>query len=406
MSETSRGYISAAVILLIVVGASPALAQKVTTVEDLTLEQTLVQLTNLGPRPTGEAIALTTAIEIATTPFATSSGGFVFKLDPATGLLARTTTTFGPSFMERAMTAGEGKLSMGATFSGTTYDKIGDFRLSNLPLLSVAASNAAAARTGTGNLRLSSRILAISGNVGVTDKLDVGVVVPLVSLKLEGTTALISGTGAQVRLAETAGTFSGLGDVAATAKFQFLKFKGPDLPDPGGVGLLVTMRLPTGDRDNLRGLGIYRTMISGVVSAGKGKIRPHGTAGFEYWSKQLRVSTGSGTVEARHLIQYAGGIEVEAAPKLTLLLDFMGQHVRSGGRVGLVTDTIEANPAGVSSIQSLVAAGEGIRKLLFLPGLKLNVKGKMLVSLNAIVTLHNNGLHSKVTPVVGINLTL
>jgi hypothetical protein len=406
MSDTSRGFISAAVIVLIVVGASPALGQKVTTVEDLTLEQTLVQLTNLGPRPTGEAIALTTAIEIATSPFGTSSGGFVFKLDPATGLLARTTTTFGPSFTERALTAGEGNLSMGATFSGSTYDKISDFRLSNLPLLSVAASNAAAARTGTGNLRLSSRTLAISGTLGVTENLDVGVVVPLVSLKLEGTSALISGTGAQVRLAETTGTFSGVGDIAAMAKLRFLKFKGPDLPDPGGVGLLVQMRLPTGDRDNLRGLGIYRTLIAGVVSAGKGKIRPHGTAGFEFWSKHLSVSTGSATVNVRHQIQYAGGIEVEAHPKLTLLVDFLGQHIRRGGQVDLVTDTLAANPDGVSSIQSLVAVADGIRKALLVPGLKLNLKGKMLVSLNAIVTLHNNGLHSRVTPVVGLNLTL
>jgi hypothetical protein len=30
----------------------------------------------------------------------------------------------------------------------------------------------------------------------------------------------------------------------------------------------------------------------------------------------------------------------------------------------------------------------------------------MLLSLSAIVTLKNNGLHSTVTPVVGINLTM
>jgi hypothetical protein len=54
----------------------------------------------------------------------------------------------------------------------------------------------------------------------------------------------------------------------------------------------------------------------------------------------------------------------------------------------------------------MVAVADGIRKALLVPGLKLNLKGKMLVSLNAIVTLHNNGLHSRVTPVVGLNLTL
>ncbi len=38
--------------------------------------------------------------------------------------------------------------------------------------------------------------------------------------------------------------------------------------------------------------------------------------------------------------------------------------------------------------------------------MKVNLKGKMLLSLSAIITLQNNGLHSKVTPVVGLNLTM
>ena len=406
MSVATRVRTAAAVATFVLAGASVSLAQKVTTIGDLTLQQTIVQLTDVGPRPSGEAIALTTALEIATQPFGTSSGGFVFKLDPATGLLARTSTTFGPSFTERALTAGEGNVSIGATFSGTTYDKISDFSLSRLPLLSGTAPTAAGSRTGTADLNLSSRTLALSGTVGVTDTLDIGVVVPLVTIKLNGTSALVSGTGNQIRLAETAGSFSGLGDIAAMAKFRFVKFKGPDLPDPGGAALLVNMRLPTGDKDNLRGLGIYRTMIGGTVSGGKGKFRPHGMAGFEYWSKGVHVSTGSETVTVRHQIQYAGGIEVEAHPKLTLLVDFLGQQIRGGGQVGLVTDTPPANPDGISSITSMAALAEGIRKALLVPGLKLNVKGKMLVSLNAIITLHNNGLHSTVTPVVGVNLTL
>jgi hypothetical protein len=39
------------------------------------------------------------------------------------------------------------------------------------------------------------------------------------------------------------------------------------------------------------------------------------------------------------------------------------------------------------------------------PGVKVNLKGKLLVSLNAIVALHDSGLHSRVTPFAGIDLT-
>jgi hypothetical protein len=407
-SKAMRRHVPVAVTMLTLVCASSASAQKVTIVEDLTLQQTFVQLTNpLSGRPTGEAIGLTTALEIATAPFGTSSGGFVFKLDPSTGLMARTTTTFGPSFTERALTAGAGQVSMGATFSATTYDELSGMDLSRLPVGSTSASSALVSRTGTADFQLTSKTLAISGTVGVSENLDVGVVVPLVSLKFTGTSALVRGDGVVTRLAETTGVFSGIGDIAALVKYRFVKFKGGPLPDPGGVALLVNMRLPTGSRDNLRGLDIYRTMVGGVVSFGKGRIRPHGNAGFEYWSKKVgapvNITTGEG-VDVRHQILYAAGVELEATPKVTFLVDFLGQHIKGGGQVGSIAET--PLPAGVTSMQSLVALSEGIRKALLVPGLKVNLKGKLLLSLNAIITLKNNGLHSTVTPVVGLNLTM
>ena len=57
-------------------------------------------------------------------------------------------------------------------------------------------------------------------------------------------------------------------------------------------------------------------------------------------------------------------------------------------------------------MESLVALPEGIQKLLLVPGLKMNLKGKLLLSLNAVIALKHSGLHSTVTPVVGIDLSL
>ena len=101
------------------VAAQPVAAPplKVTTVEGLSLRQTVSTLTQTAGGAAGEALGLAIALEVGTTPFSTSSGGFVFKLDPATGLQVRTATTFGPSFAERALTAGEGKVTVGANFT-------------------------------------------------------------------------------------------------------------------------------------------------------------------------------------------------------------------------------------------------------------------------------------------------
>ena len=230
MKISSRRPVRIAVAFLTLAYASPARAQKVTTGPDLTGKQVLEQLANQGAGAvSGDTIAVATAIDVATMPFGTSSGGFEFKLDPATGLLARTTTSFGPSFVERALTAGEGKVSVGATFSSTNYDKLSDFSLSNLPLGSVASSSPIVSGTTTGNLKISSQTLAISGAVGVSPKIDIGVVVPLVTVKLSGTSSFVNGNGVVGRFVETNNKFFGVGDIAALAKFRVLKFKGPDV---------------------------------------------------------------------------------------------------------------------------------------------------------------------------------
>lgn len=377
---------------------SPALAQKVTTVSGLTGQQVLSQMSDGAAPGVGEAIALTAAVEIATEPLPTSSGGFIFKLDPSTGLLARTTTTFGPSFTERALTSGDGQVSIGANFSSTTFNQISGFSRSALPLTSIKATGLVA----TGSYKLTDRTLNLSGIVGVTDNLDVAVEVPLVSLRLAGSSTVFNASGVDTRLAQTDGVFSGVGDVSALAKFRVFRFSGTGITDPGGVALLVNVRLPTGSRDNLRGLGVTRALLGGVFSRDTGRIRPHANAGFEYWSKGLELTGIGGDVTIRHQVQYAGGVEIEVVPKVTLIVDYLGQHIFGGGQIGLVNTT----PASGLATSALALLPNAIDKMYVAPGIKVNLKSKMLLSINALVTTKNDGLHSRVTPFVGLILSM
>jgi hypothetical protein len=219
------------------------------------------------------------------------------------------------------------------------------------------------------------------------------------------------GTGKVLTLAQGAGTSTGLGDMALSAKYRLTSFgEGP--PDPGGLAVVATMRLPTGDRENFRGLGITRTMVSAVISTGKARFRPHGNVGFDFWSdgfEAVTADTGRASVSARHQFAYAAGFEFEAAPKLTLNLDLLGRHLLGAGRVGLRTDTpAPTSPLGsigVTSVESIVALDEGINKLILAPGVRLNLKGSFVLSLNALVKLRDNGLHDKFIPVVGLDWT-
>ena len=174
------------------------------------------------------------------------------------------------------MTAGEGQVSIGATFSATTYDKLSEFGLNNLPLGSITARRTP--RTRASAPAISSDVEdAGDGRNGrpgtegrrrrhrAADHGDAG----------SGDHRRSLGNGRVIRVAETNSKFSGIGDMAAVAKFKVAKLPGPEIPDPGGLALMLTMRLPTGSRENLRGLGVYPHAGIGGVLRGKGPFKPH-----------------------------------------------------------------------------------------------------------------------------------
>lgn len=397
------------VTLISLVCCTGASAQAVSETSGLSLADTLTQLTGpVGSAPVGEALAFATSLEVATAPFGTSSGGFVFKLDPSTGLQVRTATTFGPSFTERALTSGEGKVSVGVNVIAASYKKLGDLSLDRMQLGAVQSSLPAVARVGTTSLEMSSTTVVISGAVGITNKVDIGLSVPMVQVKLNGVSTVVNNAGDVILTATGGGTASGVGDIAAFAKYRVLSF-GERQPDPGGLSVLGVMRLPTGDSGSLRGLGVTRTLGSLVVSRDVGRIRPHANGGFEYWSGGVDVVTNfdriPSIVTARHQVQYSAGVEIEADPKLTLIVDVLGRHILGAGRIGFESRPPTVPIFGVTSLESAVALPEGIQKLTLVPGLKLNLKGTFLLALNALVALRDDGLHARVTPVIGIDLT-
>ncbi len=396
--------------LLTAVSASaqspPPIQGVTTTVPDLTVGGTITQLIKpVGAAHGGEALGLATMLGVATSPFGASSGGFLIKLDPTTGLQVRTATTFGPSFAERALTSGEGHGSIGVSFMSSGFDRLGSQSFNGLQMRSIAAASATNGRSGIANITETANTVLIAGRMGVTDNLDVGVSLPLVTVKVSGSTSLLNGNGDILTYATGTVAESGLGDVAGLVKYRFYSF-GTGQPDPGGLALMATIRLPTGDKDNLRGLGVTRTLVSFIASGGQGRFRPHANAGYEWWSKGVSVIsdyTPGGIVTARNQIQYAAGFEFEAAPKATVLVDVIGGQILGGGKLGFQPDTTTA--PGATSSSSLVALPEGITRVSLVPGLKVNLKGKLLLSVNALVALKDDGLHARITPMAGIDLS-
>lgn len=398
-------YAGSLAIVIALAAAAPSAGQPnaVSVAEGLTLRQSLATLTGpTGGTAAGEALALGAMLDVTTTPLGISSGGFAFKVDPNTGLLVRTATTFGPTFAERVLTSGAGKVSVSTSLGVATYDRIGDLSLSRMTTSAATSATPALSRTGTTSLVMSSQTALMAASLGVTDRLDISVAIPMITIEVDGISWSEDPAGkVHVRTAAK-GVGSGLGDVAVHGKFRLARF-GAGEPDPGGLALLGTVRLPTGDRENLRGLGVTRVMTALAASAGRGRFRPHANAGFEVWSKGLTIPGANSSVEVRHQVQYAGGVEFEALPKLTLMVDLVGRHFLGGGRPDL--QALAPGAAGVTGFQGLTVTDGRLHKVAVAPGLKWNLKGNMLLSLNALVPLRDNGVHDRFTPVIGLDWT-
>src|SRR4051812_1950183 len=385
---------------------APPIQGTTTTTPGLTLAGTVSgMLKPVGTPHVGEALNFDTILEVGTLPLNASSSGFTIKLDPSTGLQVRTATTFGPSFAERALTTGEGGVNVGVSFMSSSLTRLGGQAFKGMQVRSITAASTTDSRSATANITETASTVLVAARMGVTDKLDLGVNLPLVTVKIDGSASLANGRGDVLTFASGTAQAAGLGDIAGIVKYRFYSF-GTGQPDPGGLAVMATLWFPTGSTESLRGLGITRTMVSFIASGGQGRFRPHANTGYEYWSDGVSVvsdAAGTSSVTARNQMQFAAGFEFEAAPKATVLFDVLGGQVFGGGKLAFQPDATA--PAGASSSSSLVALPEGIARVGLAPGLKVNLKGKMLLSLSALVSLKNDGLHARVTPMAGIDLT-
>ena len=340
------------------------------------------------------ALASLASLEVSTAPLGTSTGGFTFTFDPLLRTWKRSASSFGPAFAERSLTTGKAKVSVGFNFLHAGYNSFGgqdlangDFRpAKNIRLVSVPAASYSSLA-----INLSSDTLVFFGHVGVTDDLDVGVAIPWVRVGLDATGGIFSSSGTNLSPRSIAATSaSGVGDIAVFGKYRVWR------QDDGGLAVALEARLPTGDKNALRGLDVTRTLLAGIWSKG-GTVSPHVNVGYEFWSDSVPISA-SGDVFAKNQLKYALGVEFEAGPRATVVVDVVGRNLMHGGKVGYQTLV-----AGGNSTDVLVALPEGIQQVSLAPGIKLNVWRSVLVTVNLLASLKNDGLQAKVVPVIGLD---
>src|SRR5262249_8510744 len=127
-------------------------------------------------------------------------------------------------------------------------------------------------------------------------------------------------------------------------------------------------------------------------------VSPHANVGYT-------VAKGSSSVTDQ--INYIGGIEYMASPKLTVLVDFVGRTTRDSQRL---TDTTifhtyqQGNGAQVQSLNlsTVQLVGGNLNTSWATGGVKVSPWRNLLVSASVLIGLNDAGLRSRVTPAVGV----
>ena len=170
-----------------------------------------------------DAISRALLVNLTTAPIGTSSGGFLYRLNPELGTVERVSDNFGTFFVERALTGGAGSASFGITGSTAGYDRLNGYDLHDGSFITVANHLRGETlpfdtESLTMNLRASPD--AFWASVGVTDDVELGVVVPMARITLDGERLNVY-RGAPFLQATASGTASGLSDIALRAKYGF-----------------------------------------------------------------------------------------------------------------------------------------------------------------------------------------
>jgi hypothetical protein len=299
------------------------------------------------------------------------------------GTVVRSSENFGPTFVERSLTVGTIKPAFAVAFQENRFGRIDGRSLSDGTLVATAsrlAGETVPFDVETLALRLRTRTLTLSTNIGVTDRLDISASLPIVRLTLEGE-RVDTLRGTPLLQARAAVDASGVGDAIVRAKYNVIRRGGT------GVAVGVETRLPTGDANNLLGAGetIVKPRVIGSLEGSRASL--HGELGY---------AAGGLSDE----LNYGAAVAVSGRSRLTVVGEVLGRRLRSGAHL---IDTVAAHPtlASVETIR-LTAVKEAANRVIAAGTVKWNVAQTWLVSGTLLHSLTDAGLTSSVVPTISI----
>jgi hypothetical protein len=329
--------------------------------------------------------ALTDALLVSLTsvPIATSSGGFVYRLNPELGTVERATESFGGFFVERALTPGNGRAAFGVSASTSEFDHLDGHRLTDGSFVTIAnwfGDEPAPFDTESLTLRMRSSSMTVFASLGISDRFEIGTAVPFLRLTLEGERINVY-YGDRLPQAAATATASGIGDAAIRAKYTVAATRS------SGFAVAGELRLPTGDEQNLLGAGSAAVRVMGIGSFERNRLSLHGNAGIVRGGVSDEYSFG-------------GAAGLALAPQVTLTGELSGRYLTELRSVSL---TAAPHPSyeGVQTWR-LTGGDPGRRIATAIAGFKWNPGGTFVLAAHLRWNLTPTGLTAPLTPSLGL----
>jgi hypothetical protein len=323
-------------------------------------------------------------VELATLPVASSSGGFVYRLNRELGLVERASDGFGPFFTERVLRNSRGQVSAGIMFQLSRFSSLqgADLREGTFP-------TNAARRTGsqqpfsvdTLDLELESQTTTPFASYGFTDRLAIGLAVPISTVRFSGRRDRTV-NGVTALQSSQAGSATGLGDMMVNARYMVL---GTPLR---GASVGADVRLPTGRQEDLLGAGDAAGRFVGIGTWEEGHLAVNVNGGFGLGGLSREVFWGAATTLA-------------PTPRVTIVGEVMGRWLAELSRV---SDVYQPHPLlpGVETMRWL-SLEPGIHTTFMVAGARWNVGGSWLLNTNLLFRVTDAGLRARVTPAISLD---
>jgi hypothetical protein len=390
--------------------------------------------------PALSALNRAIALEAAAFPLGPAA---TFAFAPDAGGPRRAVGTMG--YFDNAWTIGRGRRAIGFGYHATTFNTYDDLDIRgsdvNVFIEHVCCSGDESERDlmqQTVSLRLHRKSAALSFSYGMTDRLDVGVVLPFVEVAGDarvlsrilrtataadpsihqydvggrgidlGSRTFPSGTRppAEGVLGTGASTARGVGDIVVRAKYALQRGA------TSASAVTLDLRLPSGNADDLVGLGIAQIKPGLSWSSALARVAVRSRIEFTLSAGKLGAPfTAAGDdLDPPREVAYAVGVDAPIAPRTRLTADVMGRlvyDVQSFTRTNSVFPSRGPGPlpsASFVAFDDLVAGSRRqINSVLVAVGGRLQLSAAAFVNSSVVFPVGQSGLQPAPTVVMSLH---